>query len=504
METNKTKKASAKERYEKEYEFGMKHQPVLQLINIVGRKIVYQDLLTKILIDSGYCNNRAGVTRLIQRLENNKLVVVYRKKGFNLIQIRKLGILVAENKTDMDSVSARGDCANQSIRDEKIEFRMNYFYYKYIQKLQMPLNKAMKDVLENDTHTLFNNPLVFYEMLKKRSSRLFLQEIDAQIEHIKTIKKSKSKEMKTLRTENKPVKTEKITRIDTLERFARREVFIDSCTFTKQNEIIANVVVFNIADELRTKKINTIKDMLKLLSSLGIKHCTITIVNRTDKLASGFYKNNKVNLPFQFAYFDDDFNMKFINTHETSEQIAARLEQQYADRLERDRQEQLERQRKLEEQRKIEAEREAKRKANKYYGFDFSTVLRDESLIRWITTNLEVQGFESIIDYILNNIDDFNELDNDLNKLLEIGYDHILMKSTYYNKRSFINYSRKSFKNLVKAHRTYVKLRDEFLLNRKVKHFKQYEVKIDETGEIKLKKTDSVYRKTKEDFSRIT
>ncbi len=500
MEDKKIK-ASVKVRYEKEYEFGLKHQAVLQLINTVGRQIVYQDLLTKILIDSGYCTN---ASRLLSNLEKNKLIKKQKKDGFNLIKIRKLGILVAENQEDMDSVSGRGKNYDQDNRDERIEFRLNYFYYKYVQRLKMPLNDAMKDVFENNSHTLFNNPLSFYEFLREYTYHAErIKEIDKQINHIKLIKANKSKEMASLKTTKKLNKTEKVDRKDTFERFARRDIFIDSCIATQQNELIANIVVFNIADDFSKKKVTAIRDMIALLSELGGKNYTITIVNRTDKLASRFCKNNKVDLPFQFAYFDDDFNMKFINTCENSEQIAVRLEKQYADRIERERREQLEYQRKIEQQRQIKMEREAKLKSNKYYNYDFSEDLTDTALIEWIAKYFGANGFENYIDFILKNKDDFNEMESDMKKLCVTTYDEFTGKASYYSYWAFKSFLLSDGKNFITAFKLYLKWKNEILLNRKIKKFKQFVIEFNRNrNELVVTESESVYKKTKDDLKR--
>lgn len=500
MEDKKIK-ASVKVRYEKEYEFGLKHQAVLQLINTVGRQIVYQDLLTKILIDSGYCTN---ASRLLSNLEKNKLIKKQKKDGFNLIKIRKLGILVAENQEDMDSVSGRGKSYDQDNRDERIEFRLNYFYYKYVQRLKMPLNDAMKDVFENNSHTLFNNPLSFYEFLREYTYHAErIKEIDKQINHIKLIKANKSKEMASLKATKKPNKTEKVTRKDTFERFARRDIFIDSCTITRQNEVIANIVVFNIADDFSKKKVTAIRDMIALLSGLGVKNYTITIVNRTDKLASRFYKNNKVDLPFQFSYFDEDFNLKFVNKHETSKEICRQLEKQYAVALERQRQQELAYQRKVEQQRKIEMEREAKLKSNKYYNYDFSKDLTDKALIEWIEKYFGANGFENYIDFILKNKDDFNEMESDMKKLCVTTHDEFTGKASYYSYWAFKSFLLSDGKNFITAFKLYLKWKNEILLNRKIKKFKQFVIEFNRNrNELVVTESESVYKKTKYDLKR--
>lgn len=492
---NKTKvKKSASERYKKEYAFGMKHKAVLQLINTVGRKLVYQDLLTKILLENNYCTN---VTRLIQQLENNKLVATQKKEGFKQIQLLKLGILVAEGKEDMDSVAGVGKCYDQDNRDERIEFRLNYFYYKYIQKEKMSLEDAMEDVF-GGTNTLFDSVIPFYENLKNFNCSI--AQIDKQIEHINLIKSEKQAEMKTLKKENKPTKVEKVTRIDTLERFARREMFIDSITVTKQKEVIANVVIYNRVSEMRTKRINIMKDMINLLNSLGIYHYTITLINQTDILASRFYKNNKVDLPFQFCYFDNDFNMQFINTCETSEVIANRLETEIANRIERDRKKKQEQQRKMEERQRILAQKEAKRQSSRYYNYDFKEVFNDFRLIELIERYIEVLGseFDKQVDAMIRSKDILNDFEEDIWKLSTSYYDDILRSRGSGSVTAFKSYRYSNYKNFVYSHQVHKKLKAELLDNPKIKKFNQFIFEFDEkNNSLSWTKSDEIYKKHK-------
>ena len=481
---SKKEKLKASERYEKEYKYGLKHQTVLQFLNTICRKIVLQSDLTKVLIESKYCGGSSSASRLIQNLEANKLIMRYPDgKGKMLIQIRKLGILVAENKEDMDKVK---NINHKKVNDQEekiklIQYRIKYFLNHYIIEQRMTLNDAMHEVQHKVGNTFATDTIKTYRALYNFSQKNKVKkEVEKHIENIEAMNKKRA-----FSTPNSKVEAPSVTQLNTLDSFARKDIFLSSIIKTIDNQLVANVVLFNYATEITPSRIESLKLFHEMLQEIGIHSMSTTIISRS-KVASEtslrrFKKKDKTSL-VAFAYFEN-YKLIYSNKCKTANDLVLELNER-AEEL------------KLLNEQKQERERLEREQLMKYSQIDFDSILKDYRLKKWLKDNLKTEGFAKNIDYIIKYKDDFNRLESDFEKLFIERKGVHKMDYLDLNYAAFMEYAKIDFEHLRKAHRTYLDLRNRFLLNPEVKSFKQMSVTFDkESTGLSIKSTDNIYRK---------
>lgn len=490
MSEQKKPKQKASERYKVEYTYGLKHQAVLQFLNTVSRKMILLSDLNKILIDFGYCKNRSAATRLIQGLESKQLIMRYSKSGKNIIQIRKLGILVAENKEDMDSVKNINHkrVNDQDLKLELISYRIKLFYKLYRIDTQKSLQDAMKALLV-DGETSFGGDIIdTYRTINAIQKGSNKGELLTQVNNIKEMKQKRSAQA---RKDKKEVPT--VEDLNTLDSFARKDIFITALYETLKNEIVADVVVFNYATDITVTRIKSLNQFHALLSKIGIKYIKTTIISRSEVAAKTSFrtfrkKQDGMEL-ISFSYFDG-YELKHVN--KAIDVIT------YLNQLD----DQIEKERKIEEDRKRKLEeREELLKKSRYYQFNFKEVLSDVMWVSWIERNMTVKNFDLIIDYILESANDFNNMDLYLGKILVEEYNSQIGDYESKSKNILMNYARKSFRNLKHAHNLYIKLMNLTLLDPTVKEFKRYIIQLNEHGELVVRQSTGLHDTyTKKDY----
>lgn len=475
-----SKKAS--ERYPKEYKYGLKHQAVLQFLNTICRKMTYKSDFIRALLDTNYCNSRSSATRLIQSLEANKLIMTYGDDP--IVQIRKLGILVAENMEDMNKVSNVNHKKINS-QEDKINltyYRVSHFINYYIKEQQMSLVEAMNEVRGGGVNTFATDMIKTYQTLYQfHENSDIRKEIKKHVENIELMKQKRA-----LSTPNAKSPTPEVTSaLMTLDSFAKKDIFITSLYATESNELVADVMVFNYARQISPARLESLRLFDEVLKKIGINHTSITILSRSkiDAQTSLHYfkKKNKTSV-VTFAYFEKN-EVFYISERVTANDLAVKLNEEHE-------------QRQSIMQEKLKQEEKAQAQYDKYSKVDFDSFLTDYRLKKWIKNNLRTEGFANIINFILKHRDDFNQLEDDFKKLFVKREGVHKMDYLDLNYAEFMEFAKTDFKNLQKAHHVYVQLRDAYLLNPDVKSFHQMLPVFDiESGLLRLKKTDSIYHK---------
>lgn len=485
-----SKKTNASERYKVEYTYGLKHQAVLQFLNTICRKMVLLSDLNKILIDFGYCKDRSSASRLIQNLESKQLIMRYPKSGKNIVQIRKLGILVAENKEDMDSVKNINHkrINDQDLKLELISYRIKLFYKLYRIDTQRTLQEAMDSLLVYGETSFGGDVIEIYKTINNAQNGSNKDELLRQVKNIKEMKEKRSAQASKNKKE-----VPKVEELNTLDTFARKDIFVTGIYATSKDELVADVVLFNYATDITVTRIKSLNEFHSLLSRIGIKYIKTTIISRSEVASKTSFrtfrkKQDGMEL-ISFSYFDG-YELKDVN--QAIDVIT------YLNQLD----DQIEKERKIEEDRKRKLEeREELLKKSRYYQFNFKEVLSDVMWIHWIERNMTVKNFDLIIDYILESANDFNNMDLYLGKILVEEYNSQIGDYESKSKNILMDYARKSFRNLKHAHNLYIKLMNLTLLDPTVKEFKRYIIQLNEHGELVVRQSTGLHDTyTKKDY----
>ena len=140
----------------------IEHKPLFELIVIISNQIIRQAQLVDILMETGYCKNRTAVTRLIQKLEENKLIHRFKEEHYRYTSIQALKPAIKFIK----GVDAYPVKITHGIREITNAVRVELFKKYYLED-NMTLEQATFNAIQNPTSSLFSSNKNFYHWLNK-------------------------------------------------------------------------------------------------------------------------------------------------------------------------------------------------------------------------------------------------------------------------------------------------------------------------------------------------
>ena len=219
----------------------IEHKALFELIVIISNQIIRQAQLVDILLVTNYSKNRTAVTRLLQKLEESKLIIRGKEENskYRYVQATKTAIKFVKGPNASPNKPTNG---TREVRNAVMVELFRLYFLKPEMTLEEATTKAIKGTVSN----LFGSDETFYNVLSKnklafhsfnsKSSSFFKQKDE--IEYYMDQKRNHFDE--SVRPQEGAKK--KINKIDqrcwTLKTLKKRNTFLISATLMNPPQLL--------------------------------------------------------------------------------------------------------------------------------------------------------------------------------------------------------------------------------------------------------------------------